>query len=125
MDERRLKSLTVHGSGVTPEQCAIFARNALERGRPDLAEQARKRAVQLRADALNAQSEVEKEALQAVLAYEEVLARISGKRTRASRTWQMIERHGILETVKRAVNRPSETHGYTALVEIGLEEFAF
>ena len=109
----------------TPEQCAIFARNAIERDRPDLAEQARKRAVQLRADSLGAESDVEKEALQAVFAYEEVLSRKNGKRTRASRTWQMIDRHGIIEAVERAVNRKTETQGYTFLVEMGLEDFAF
>ena len=58
-------------------------------------------------------------------AYEEVLAKKNGKRTRASRTWQMIERHGIIEAVERAVNRPSETAGYTVLVEMGLLEYAF
>jgi hypothetical protein len=109
----------------TPEQCAIFARNAAERNRPDLAEQARKRAVQLSADSLGAESEAEKEALQAVFAYEEVLTKKNGKKTRASRTWQMINRHGILKAVERAVNRNAETQGYTALVEMGLEEFAF
>jgi hypothetical protein len=109
----------------TPEQCVIFARNATDKNRPDLAEQARRRAVQLRADALGAESETEKEALQAVYAYEEVLTKKNGKKTRASRTWQMIDRHGIIKAVERAVNRNAETQGYTALVEMGLEEFAF
>ena len=109
----------------TPEQCVIFARNATDKNRPDLAEQARRRAVQLRAGALGAESEAEKEALQAVYAYEEVLTKKNGKKTRASRTWQMIDRHGIIKAVERAVNRNAETQGYTALVEMGLEKFAF
>jgi hypothetical protein len=37
----------------------------------------------------------------------------------------MIERHGILGAVERAVSRPSETAGYRALVEMGLEGYAF
>jgi hypothetical protein len=37
----------------------------------------------------------------------------------------MIERHGIIEAVERAVNRSSETIGYKALLEMGLEEYAF
>ena len=37
----------------------------------------------------------------------------------------MIERHGIIKAVERAVNRPTETQGYTSLVEMGLEDFAF
>jgi hypothetical protein len=109
----------------TPEQCEIFARNAIDRDRPDLANEARLRAVQLRADSHGAKSEAEKEALQAIYAYEEVLTKKNGKRTRASRTWQMIRRHGIIEAVERAVNRSAETQGYTSLVEMGLEEFAF
>jgi hypothetical protein len=37
----------------------------------------------------------------------------------------MIEKHGMIEAVDRAVNRPEETQGYNSLVEMGLENFAF
>ena len=37
----------------------------------------------------------------------------------------MIKRHGIIAAVERAVDRPSETVGYTALLEMGLDELAF
>jgi len=37
----------------------------------------------------------------------------------------MIKRHGILGAVERAVNRPDETVGYSALLEMGLNDFAF
>ncbi len=109
----------------TPEKCEIFARNALDKGRPDLAAEAKRRAVELRAELYGAKSKAENEALQAIYAYEEVLTKKNGKKTKASRTWQMINRHGIIEAVERAVNRRAETQGYTALVEMGLEEFAF
>jgi hypothetical protein len=56
-------------------------------------------------------------------AYEAVLAEKHGRRTLASRTWQMIQRHGIVSAVERALER--ETIGYTALVELGLERYAF
>ena len=118
MDER-VKDLK------TPEHCEIFARNALAKDRADLADQARMRAVQLRAAAYGAESQAEIEALEAVYAYEETLPKKNGKRTRATRTWQMIRRHGIIEAVEREVNRDAETQGYTALVEMGLEKFAF
>ena len=117
--DKRVKNLS------TPKQCETFAKNAMERGRPDLAKEARKRAIQIRAGEDGAASTVEKEALQAVYAYEEVLERKNGRRTRATRTWQMIERHGVIEAVERAVNRPGETQGYKLLVEMGLEEYAF
>lgn len=109
----------------SPEQCERFIANALEKGFPELADQARRRAVELRAELVGARSEAEKEALAAVYAYEETLAKKNGRRTRATRTWQMIERHGIIEAVERAVNRPTETMGYTALLEMGLEKYAF
>ena len=109
----------------TPKKCGIFAKNCIERGREDLAIQAKQRAVQLRAEAYGAKSDAEKEAIAAIYAYEEVLSARNGKKTRAGRTWQMIGRHGIIGAVERAVNRPVETQGYTALVEMGLEDYAF
>ena len=118
MDER-VKKLR------TPEECEIFARNAEERGRPDLAKQARKRGVQLRAESHGAHLTVEKEALAAIYAYEEVRSKKKGKRTRAARTWPMLDDHGIIGTMERLVNRKSVTQGYTTLVEMGLEEYAF
>ena len=109
----------------TPEKCEIFARNATKKGREDLALEAKQRAVELRAESYGAKSQAEKEALQAIYAYEEVLTKKNGRRTRANRTWQMIKRHGVIESVERAVNRPTETQGYTALAELGLQDYAF
>lgn len=107
------------------KDCAVFEKNATEHGRLDLALAARKRAVELKATEHGATTDVERECLEAVFAYEQVLSAKNGKKTRASRTWPMIERHGILEAVERAVNRKEETVGYTALVEMGLEDYAF
>lgn len=109
----------------TPEGCVTFAKNCIRLGRPDLAEQAREREVNLRAEAYGAESGAEKEALEAVFAYEQVLSAKNGKKTRASRTWQMITRRGIIGAVERAVNRPVETQGYTSLMEMGLQDYAF
>lgn len=108
----------------TPEECERFAKN-VEAKYPALAREARRRAVELRAAIYGAKSAAELEALQAVYAYEEVLRARKGKRTPATRTWQMIKRHGIIGTVERAVNRKNETTGYTALVEMGMQDFAF
>lgn len=109
----------------TPQSCEVFARNAYEHGRDDLARAAHRRAIELKAESHGAKTEAEKLCLEAIYAYERVLTKKNGKTTRANRTWQMIERHGILEAVERAVNRPHETAGYTALVEMGLENLAF
>src|SRR3989344_3596975 len=91
----------------TPEECERFARNALERTRRDLADEARKRAVELRVQAYGAKTQAERECLEAICAYEEVLTAKNGRRTRATSTLQMIKRHGILGAVERAVNRES------------------
>mgnify|MGYP003393309526 CR=1 FL=1 len=109
----------------TPEECAIYEKNVTERGQPDLAVAARKREIELRALAHGATSDGERECLEAVYAYERVLSERNHKKTRAARTWQMIKRHGILPAVERAVNRPTETAGYRALIEMGLEDYAF
>jgi hypothetical protein len=109
----------------TPEKCVIFAKNCIEHDREDLAQEAKARAVQLRAEAHGAETDAEREALEAVFAYEEVLSAKNGKKTRAGRTWQMIKSHGIIGAVERAVNRPTETQGYIALIEMGLEDYAF
>jgi hypothetical protein len=109
----------------TTAECEAFAQNAKDRGRADLADEARKRSVELRAQSYGAKTDAEKECLQAIYAYEEVLRVKNGRRTTASRTWQMVKRHGILGAVERAVNREAETVGYTALVEMGLQEYAF
>ncbi|MBL4870139.1 MAG: hypothetical protein JKX72_04215 [Robiginitomaculum sp.] len=109
----------------TAEKCDNFAANAERLDRNDLAIQARNRKLEIKAELYGAKTQAEKEALQAVYAYEEILSAKNGKRTRATRTWQMIRKYGIIEAVERAVDRPVETMGYTALVDKGLERHAF
>lgn len=117
----------------SPAECEAFGRNARERGAPKLAEQARKRAVQLRTESAVqlrtkshvATSEVERECLEAVYAYEEVLSANKGKRQPANRTWQMIHRYGIIPAVERIVTKSAESIGYTVLVEMDLFDLAF
>jgi len=118
MDERvvRLK---------TPTECATFEKNVIERGRPDLALDARKRALELQAQAFGATTKAEKECIEAVYAYERALTDKNGKTTRASRTWPMIKRLGIIAAVDQIVTRTKETVGYATLLEMGLEDYAF
>ena len=109
----------------TVQQCETFEKNALKNGRPDLAVAARKRVVEIRAATYGAKSQAERECLEAIYAYEQVLSAKNQRKTPASRTWQMVKRHGIIGAVERAVNRKDETLGYTALVEVGLRDYAF
>ncbi len=108
----------------TPKECEQFIKNVQEK-HPLLALEARRRAVEMRAAAHGAQTAAENEALRAVYAYEEVLSTKRGRRTRAARTWQMIKRHGIISAVERAVNRKEETLGYSTLIEMKMQDFAF
>lgn len=109
----------------TIAECETFAQNARERGAPELADQARRRAVQLRASAHGAVTEIEQECLQAVYAYEEVLSAQKGRRQPASRTWPMIKRLGIIPAVERVVTKRELSSGFTALAEMGLQDYAF
>jgi len=108
----------------TPDECKRLIEN-VEKSDPEMALRALRKSIELRTAKHNAKNDAEREALWAVYAYEEILSKKHGRRTRASRTWQMIERHGIIEAVERAVNRPQETVGYTVLVEMGLPDLAF
>ena len=109
----------------TPQECEIFARNATAKGRQDLADEARQRAIQLRAEGYGAASGAERECLEAIYAYEEILFEKHGRRVTASRTWQMIKRRGIIAAIEAAVDRSDGTAGFTALKDVGLENFAF
>ena len=57
-----------------PELCYVFARNATDRGHPELALQAYRRAVDLRAEQHDTASEAERSALRAIYADEEALS---------------------------------------------------
>ena len=109
----------------TPEECANFAKNALDRGHPELAVFAKRRSLELRAETYGATTEVERECVEAVFAYQETLAVKNGRKQSASRTWPMLAKYGIIEAVERVVKRKAEALGYTALVEMGLQEYAF
>jgi len=109
----------------TLEECDNLAANAIVRGAPELAAQARVRSIQIRAGVHGVQGEVENDCLQAVHAYEEVLSASKGKRLHASRTWQMIKRHGIIPAVERVVLKRDVSTGFTALASMGLMDYAF
>ncbi len=112
----------------TAEECEQFARNVEER-KPELAREARRRGVELRADfrakTLGVSSAVEREALRAIFAYEETLFKKHGRRQPASYTWRMVEDLGLTGAVERAVNRSVDASGYLALAEIGMQDITF
>ena len=91
----------------TPAECESFAQNATARNHPDLALEARRKAIHLRASTHEPGSPLEAEGFAAVYAYELLLTRRNGKKTRATGTWQAIKRYGIIEAVQRAMEAPN------------------
>ncbi len=109
----------------TPAECVIFAKNAAARNHPDLALEAQRKAIYLQASTHETDSPVAADGFAAVYAYEALLTRNRGKKTRATSTWQVVKRHGIIEAVQRAVARPPGGTGDVTLRDLGLEDLGF
>jgi hypothetical protein len=109
----------------TPQDCAAFIANARERGRDDLVKEAYQRAVALRADAYGPKSPLERQCIEAIYAYEEVLSARAGRRIAATKTWQVVRLSGPFTAIDKAVGRKEDESVYPALVAMGLEKFAF
>jgi hypothetical protein len=109
----------------TPAECESFAKNAIARNHPELALAARRKAIDLQAATHETSSAVEAEAFAAVYAYEALLTRRNGKKTRATGTWQAVRRYGIIEAIQRAVSAPPDKPGAVTLRDLGLEDLAF
>ncbi|MCX2981569.1 hypothetical protein EYC98_11920 [Halieaceae bacterium IMCC14734] len=107
-----------------PELCYIFAKNATERGQPELALQAYRHAVDLRAADHEVQSEAELMAVKAFYAYEEALSWQSGKRKRATGTWQMVNRIGILPALQKRLSSKSAKAAQDALKQMKMEDYS-
>jgi hypothetical protein len=108
----------------TVADCEQLAKNAGAE-RPDIASAALKRRIELRALEYGAKSVAELECLKALYAYEEVLRDRHGRRQPAAYTRRMFKDHGVLKAVGLLVSKEKETAGYTALVEVGLQDYAF
>jgi hypothetical protein len=108
-----------------PALCYVFATNANKRGHPELALQAMRRAADLRAEKHDVESEAEMAALRSIYAYEEALSHIKGKRTRATGTWQLVNKHGVLTAVAKRLESRDNDHIIEALKELGMEDYSF
>jgi hypothetical protein len=92
---------------------------------PALAQQARWRAVELRASEDGGETDVELTCLRAIYIYERTLFKKHGKRVRASYTWRNVSDKGIISAVEAAFLKKKETAGYRALVAEGMADMAF
>src|SRR5687767_7369394 len=98
----------------TSEECEQYAENVRER-HPELAQQARRRAIELRAAAHGAETEAEADALRVLYAYEEALFVKHGKRVKAAYTRRKIAKDGIFAAVEHAVKQAHDPVGYQTL----------
>ena len=108
-----------------PNCVYVFARNARQRGHPELALQTYRRAVDIRAEKHGAASDVELSALRAIYAYEEALSFNKGKRTRATGTWQLVNRYGVLPALFKRVQSRNYEDVLPTLKELGMEDYSF
>ncbi len=108
-----------------PELCYVFADNATKRGHEDLARQAYRRAVDLRAEEHQGVSEDERLALKAFYAYEEALSWGQRKRKRATGTWQMVDRIGILPTLQKRVAGKQALDARDTLKNLAMDDYGF
>lgn len=108
-----------------PELCYVFADNATKRGHEELALQAYRRAVDLRAEAHADVTDAERLALKSFYAYEEALSWGQRKRKRATGTWQMVKRDGILETLRKRLDSKHADEARDALKTMKLEDYSF
>lgn len=107
----------------TPEQCRIFARNAAERSRDDLARQAGQRWVQLSAEdrtgATDENDPLARELRESLAAYEYVLGRS------ATGLRQTIRRRGLIRAAEHFATKGEMPVELTALADAGLIDYAW
>lgn len=108
-----------------PKLCYVFAKNAINRGHPELAMQSYRRAVDLRTQEYETQSEAEEAAVRAIYAYEEALSYAKGKRTRATGTWQLVNRKGIFIALAQRIESRVSPDVMPILKELGMEDYSF
>jgi len=108
-----------------PALCYVFAKNARRNGHPELAIQAYRQAVDLRAQQHEVETQAEAAALRAIYAYEEALSYSRGKRTRATGTWQLVSRHGVLPAVHKRLHSRNGEDVQLVLEELGMTDYSF
>ena len=109
----------------TPAECESFARNAIDRNRPELASAARRKALTMQAETHPASTPLEAEAFVALYAYEMHLTRKNGRKTRAAKTWAIARNHGIIQAIQKAVESTPDPGVLAGLRELGLEDLSF
>ncbi len=107
------------------DDCKNFINNALENGKPEYVQPTRIRMLEILAGMHSHSNVVEQECLKAIYAYEMVLSDKNQKKTRASRTWQAVKKHGVIMAVQSFVEKSQDSSGFALLKSLGLIEYSF
>jgi hypothetical protein len=83
------------------------------------------RLCQLSAEEFNPQSDVERDCMVALAAYEQVLEEKHGKRIKATYIRRSIRKNGIIEAISSTVLKGDHTDGFKTLLSFGKSSFAF
>jgi hypothetical protein len=110
---------------VSVDECRNFITNALERGKPEYVQPTRIRMLEILAGMHSESNVVEQDCLKAIYAYEMVLSDKNQKKTRASRTWQAVKKHGVIMAVQSFVERSRDSSGFALLKSLGLTDYSF
>lgn len=108
----------------TPKDCQIFMKNAAERGRPDLAAQARRQAILLRTDQSAPNTPLERAWYESLHAREDILTK-NGAPIRANRIRPFLKKYGAKGAIERALAADSESSTYELLKAAGLHDLSF
>jgi len=118
------KYMKLVGHLKTPEDCEQVALN-VEAKQPAFAVAARRKAIEIKASTHKATTEAEEHSLQAVYAYERVMTLARGRKTRATRQWQMVTKLGIINAMESIVKSPTDSTVVDALVKMGMQDMTF
>jgi uncharacterized protein YecA (UPF0149 family) len=118
------KIMKLVGHLKTPEDCEQVALN-VEAKQPDFAVAARRKAIEIKASTHKAANEAEEHSFQAVYALERVMTLERGRKTRATRQWQIVTKVGIIAAMESIVKNPTGRAGYEALVKMGMQDMSF
>jgi uncharacterized protein YecA (UPF0149 family) len=122
MPDEKIMKLVGHLK--TPEDCEQVALN-VEAKQPLFAIAARRKAIEIKAATHKGTTEAEVQSFQAVYAHERVLTLARGRKTRATRQWQMITKLGVIVAMESIVKNRTERVGYEVLVKMGMQDMSF
>ena len=118
------KIMKLVGHLKTSEDCEQVALN-VEAKQPGFAIAARRKAIEIKASTHKATTEAEEHSYQAVYALERVMTLERGRKTRATRQWQMVAKLGIIGAMETIVMNSTGRAGYDALVKLGMQDMSF